>query len=594
MTAAAFGRPDVMRSPPAGTASDLALREQLSSLRGLLALSMLMTDRREEEDIVHLATTAVPALVRARPQGVHLVGAGGTRWLATTDACASPGTRADVATQLRRLPPDGGLLDLRGHGWAWAFALRSLDEPIGHLVVAADQPPSSSDLLLLRSLAQQTGIALANARLHAGNRSANAELARTVAALRHKTAIHDRFTQVALTGGGREGIVEALHELTGLPAGIEDRGGELLAWAGPDDARPRRSGSAARRDQVLQRAWRDGHPIRIDDRLLTVARPRADVLGVLVLMDPQGKAGESETVALEHAATVLAIELARLHGVAETELRLGRDLLADLLGGTDEGAYPRAQALGHDLRRPHRVLVISDPRTGAGPDELLLRVRVALGGDRAPLLMQTASTVVALLPTGDGASDERLPATVAASVGRGCRVGVGGACASPGEFPRSYRQARLALRLAEAGAFTGPVVRHDDLGGYRLLAEGADPGSVDEFVRHWIGPLLDYDARRGSDLAAPLARHLDCGGNYDATAAALGLGRSTVRYRLGRIRQLTGHDLSDPDVRFQLQFATRAWTTMRALAAQQPAAVAAAVGQDVRRRSSQVDRSDPV
>jgi sugar diacid utilization regulator len=226
------------------------------------------------------------------------------------------------------------------------------------------------------------------------------------------------------------------------------------------------------------------------------------------------------------------------------------------------------------------VLVISGPRQTAGPDELLLRVRVALGGDRAPLLMQTASTVVALLPTAaDGAGDERQPATVAASVGRGCRVGVGGACGSPGEFPGSYRQARLALRLAESGAFTGPVVRYDDLGVYRLLSEAADPGSVDEFVRHWIGPLLDYDARRGSDLAATLARHLNCGGNYDATAAALGLGRSTVRYRLGRIRQLTGHDLADPDVRFQLQLATRAWTTVRALAAQQPAAVDAAVDQ---------------
>ena len=583
MTAAATGGPDIAMPATAAT-TELALREQLSSLRGLLALSMLMTDRREQEEIVHLATTAVPALVRARPQGVHLTGAEGTRWEAATDSCSSAGTRADVAAQLRRLPPDGGPLDIRGHVWAWAFALRSLGEPIGHLVVAADRPPSSSDLLLLRSLAQQTGIALANARLHARNRAANDELARTVAALRHKTAIHDRFTQVALAGGGREGIVEALHELTGLPAGIEDRGGELLAWAGPDGARPRRSGSAARRDQVLQRALRDGHPIRIDDRLLTVARPRADVVGVLVLMDPAGRAGESETVALEHAATVLAIELARLHGVAETELRLGRDLLADLLGGTDEGAYPRAQALGHDLRRPHRVLVISGPRPAASPDELLLRVRIALGGDRAPLMMHTGSTVVALLPTtaaGDGASDERLPATVAASVGRGCRVGVGGACASPGEFPRSYRQARLALRLAESGAFTGPVVRHDDLGVYRLLAEAADPGSVDEFVRQWIGPLLDYDARRGSDLVATLARHLDCGGNYDATAAALGLGRSTVRYRLGRIRQLTGHDLGDPDVRFQLQLATRAWTTVRALAAQPPAAV----DQDGRLRS---------
>jgi sugar diacid utilization regulator len=553
----------------------LALREQLSSLRGLLALSMLMTERRQEEEIVHLATTAVPALVRARNQGVHLTDGEGSSWQATTGACTAAGVRADVQAQLRRLPADGGPLDLRGEPWAWAFSLRSLDEQIGHLVVAADELPSHLDLLLLRSLAQQTGIALANARLHASNRAANVALAATVGTLRHKTAIHDRFTQVALTGGGHDGIVDALFELTGLPAAIEDRGGELIAWAGPDAARPKRSGSAARRDQVLQRAMRAGHPIRIDGRLLTVARPRADVVGVLVLMDPDGRAGEPETVALEHGATVLAIELARLHGVAETELRLGRDLVADLLGGSDEGAHQRAQALGHDLHRPHRVLVVSGDRLRATPDELLLRVRGALGGgtraglpggDRPALLMQRASTVVALLAT-DPSAEDRVTAPLAAAVGRGCRIGVGGLCGSPNEFPRSFREAQLALRVAEFGGARQDVVRYDDLGVYQLLSEVGDPGSVDAFVRRWLGPLLDYDSRRGSDLVPTLSRYLDCGGNYDSTAAALGLGRSTVRYRLGRIRQLSGHDLADPDLRFQLQLACRAWVTLRALGA---------------------------
>jgi sugar diacid utilization regulator len=551
------------------------LREQLSSLRGLLALSMLMTERRQEEEIVHLATTAVPALVRARAQGVHLTGPEGSGgWRAATGVCTTAGARADVQAQLRRLPGDGGPLDLRGEPWAWAFSLRSLDERVGHLVVAADVPPSASDLLLLRSLAQQTGIALVNARLHAGNRAANAALAATVGALRHKTAIHDRFTQVALTGGGHEGIVAALFELTGLPAGIEDRGGELIAWAGPDTARPKRSGSAARRDQVLQRAMRAGHPIRIDGRLLTVARPRADVVGVLMLVDPDGRAGDPETVALEHGATVLAIELARLHSVAETELRLGRDLVTDLLSGTDDGAYQRAQALGHDLRRPHRVLVVSGERLlRVSPDELLLRVRGALGGarggvsggDRPALLMQRASTVVALIAAGP--AQDRTADALAGAVGRGCRVGVGGVCLSHVDFPRSHREAQLALRVAAFGGARQDVVRYDDLGVYQLLSEVADPGSVDTFVRRWLGPLLDYDTRRGSDLVPTLSRYLDCGGNYDATAATLGLGRSTVRYRLGRIRQLGGHDLSDPDTRFQLQLACRAWVTVRALGA---------------------------
>jgi sugar diacid utilization regulator len=549
------------------TGDELTLRAELSNLRGLLALSMLMTERRQEEDIIHLVTTAVPALVHVRPQGVHLAGVG---WRAAAGACADAEVRADVDGQLAAAPVDGGPLTIPGAPWAWAFGLRSLDVRIGHLIVTGDRTPSSSELLLLRSLAQQTGIALANARLHATRQATNAALAEIVAALRRKTAIHDRFTQVAINGGGYDGIVRALHELTGFPAGVEDRTGALLAWAGPDDQRPRPPASRARRDQLVERALRAGHPVRADGRLLTVARPRADVVGVLLLVDPDGRAGEQETVALEHGATVLAIELARMLSVAETELRLGRDLVADLVNGTVDGVRHRAQALGHDLDRPHRVLVVSH-RARENPDELLHAVRELAGAGRPALTMHQGDSVVLLtpVPTGSGPTPwERLSAGLRATpAGRGCRIGVGGPCHSPADFARSYRQAQLALRLAQFSGGRAGLVVHDDLGVYQLLSEAADPSAVESFVQTWLGPLLEYDARRGATLVQTLARHLDCGGNYDLTAQALGLGRSTVRYRLGRIRQLSGHDLADPDTRFQLQLATRAWVSLQALSA---------------------------
>lgn len=535
---------------------------------------MLMTDRRYEDEIVLLVTSAIPALVRARPVGVRLTARDAVRWYATAGAFDAAVVRAEVAAQLRVLPVNGGLLTVAGQAWVWALSLRSQDELIGHLVVAADEPPSADDMLLLRSLAQQTGIALANARLHVSHQQANVDLARTVEALRHQTAIHDRFTQVALTGGGREGIVTALFELTRLAACIENRAGDVLAWAGPDADVPPHSELPGRRDRIVQRAIRAGHPIRIDGRLLTVARPRADVVGVLSLIDPDGVAGEQETVALEHAATVLAIELARLHSLAETELRLGRDLVADLVAGTDAQAHERAQSLGHDLRRPHRVLVIQGGRRSS-PDELVLRVREALTGATArreeppPLLMQTAQTVVALVAEGrggEGRGGEDLGDVLARTLGPGCLIGVGGRCTEPRDFARSHREALLAARLGTLGGRAGGVRRHDDLGVFQLLADAADPVVLETFVRRWLGPLLDYDDRRGAELVVTLARFLECGGNYDATASELALGRSTVRYRLRRIRELSGHDLTDPDTRFNLQLATRAWATHRALA----------------------------
>ena len=221
--------PAAAAPPPVAEAA--ALQGQLSSVRGLLAISLVMMERRRERDVLHLAATAVPSLVPCHTIGIHLDGAG---WESSLPADSA--TLASAGEALAGCPATGGPVDLAGEAWAWALPLRSLEEFIGHLVVAGRAEPTPAELVLLRSLAQQTGVAVANARLHASKEAANAALAETVTTLERKTAIHDRFTQVALTGGGHDGIVRALHELTGLAAGIEDRRGTLLAWAGPEPA----------------------------------------------------------------------------------------------------------------------------------------------------------------------------------------------------------------------------------------------------------------------------------------------------------------------------------------------------------------------
>ena len=61
--------------------------------------------------------------------------------------------------------------------------------------------------------------------------------------------IHARLTAVAVSGEGHDGIARAVHELTGLPVAIEDRYGNLRAWAGPNRPDPYPKDSAARREQ---------------------------------------------------------------------------------------------------------------------------------------------------------------------------------------------------------------------------------------------------------------------------------------------------------------------------------------------------------
>jgi DNA-binding PucR family transcriptional regulator len=107
------------------------------------------------------------------------------------------------------------------------------------------------------------------------------------------------------------------------------------------------------------------------------------------------------------------------------------------------------------------------------------------------------------------------------------------------------------------------VTCYEDLGVYRILGEVKDPAAVERFVRQWLGALLDYDARKRSELVPTLCRYLERGGSYDGSAAALSVHRSTLKYRLQRIREISGHDLTDPDTNFNLQLATRAWQTLQ-------------------------------
>ena len=534
-------------------------RAMLSSLRSLLVLGQLMTEGAGEQQILTLAATAVPSLARAQAFGIAL-----------TDA---PDRHADLAMQLDLVGGAGGRVQLPGASWAWAYALSSRSGCLGHLLVTADTEPSAEEQFLLRALAQQTGAALANQRLHAAELATAAEmtvvndrLRGTVGALQRSMDIHSRLTAVAVCGEGSDGIARAVHDLTGLPVAIEDRYGNLRAWAGPDCPDPYPKEAAGVRERLLRRALRAARPVREGARVLALAHPQGDVLGVIALIDPDKVAGDTELMALEHGATILAMELARVRSLAESELRMRRDLVDELLGGTDaESALGSAVALGYDLQRPHRVVVVEGRGRTRDADVFFQAVRGAARDERAGSLLVARGSQVVLLA--DSEIDwERLRATVLRELGGGrVRIGIGEVCDRIPDFPRSYRQARLALSLPAAAEWGDRAVRFDDLGVYRLFSGLEDLDEVERFVQHWIGSLIAYDTQRGADLVRTLSLYLAHGGSYESTAEALIVHRNTLKYRLQRIRQISGLDLGDPETCFNLQLATRAWNTLRVL-----------------------------
>jgi sugar diacid utilization regulator len=555
----------------------------MSQLTGLFVLSVLMFDRRDDKEILHLAVSAAGSLVRCRVVATSLCEDGG-------QPRAPDGTlldRQDLAQRLAELGSADGPVDGGPTPWIRAYALRGIGGHAGHLVVGADRELDEQEEFLLRTLAQQAGAALTNAALHRRERETATELGRvnddlavvnerlnaTVADLERRRQIHETLMAVAVSGGGEQGIATAVSDLTGLPVTVEDQFGNVRAWAG--GSRPAGTRSSPRRDDMLARARRAGRPLRHRDQVIALAQPRQEVLGVLALTDPHRRTGEHELVALEEGALVLAMELAHLRALAETELRLRRDLADDLLTGTDdESARSRAAALGHDLIGPHHVLLVDWAQ--AREDALVRAVEQAatrvLG--TPPLLARRRAGLVAIVARPVAWADRHRWGVLRDELTRQLQgysgsIGVGGAFTAPSEASRSYGEAERALRIRQGSAASAGVTVHDELGIYRLLAAG-DQAETEQFVREWLGPLLDYDAAHRTGLVGTLWQYYECGGNYDQTAEALFICRSTVRYRLRRIRQLTGLDLGDVDQRLNLHVATRAWQVLHGSSGRAP------------------------
>ena len=526
----------------------------------MLVLAMQLTEQDSQASILHFVANAVESLGSCTTEGIFLDG----RW----QDIGFPRRRA-LGLPTFTLAAEGGPVTLADVPWSWAYPLSSRHGPAGFLLAGAQVPPAEGERFLLQVLAQQTGVALANARLHRREREQVEELRIANLALQRSMEIHDRLTKGALGGEGLQGIVQAVYELTERPAGIEDRFGNLLAWAGPHQPEAYPRAVPEQRDQLLDRAMTVAGPVWAGEHLCSVVVLGGAPVGVLILRDPDSTAGDTELVVMEHATTVLAMEIARLQSLAESDARLRSNLVLDLVAGADPGVggmllNNHAQALEYDLGRPHRVVLVE----AHGDDEidLLLHAVVrAVRAVRAGSLLAPRLHDVILLADAEVSWDLFRARTVTELHGGECRIGVGGRCLEPAGFPQSCQEAELALRMQKAAGGPDRVTLFDDLGIYKILATEGDTAAMERFVTEWLGSLIDYDAEHGTPLVLTLSEYLDRGGNYDASARALSVHRSTVKYRLRRIREVSGHDLGRPDVQFNLQVATHTWRTLEAI-----------------------------
>jgi purine catabolism regulator len=133
-----------------------------------------------------------------------------------------------------------------------------------------------------------------------------------------------------------------------------------------------------------------------------------------------------------------------------------------------------------------------------------------------------------------------------------------------GQRNRSFMQAHLSYQealqaISLASTLQGKVMFFDELGVFQLLFHIADKQILQSFVRTYLGPIIDHDQMKGSELLRTLKVYLDSDGSKQIAAQQLFIVRQSLYYRLEKMEELLGADYMLPEKRLALQVGIRAY-----------------------------------
>jgi PucR family transcriptional regulator, purine catabolism regulatory protein len=381
--------------------------------------------------------------------------------------------------------------------------------------------------------------------------------------LRRSVLVQQRLERMVLEDRGLEQIVAAISDAVGASVLVLGGPGQVLARHDPADVL---SADTIAAIGAQTAARRDSQPfIPTEPRLGedALARPIVPPRGgrpqawVVIAGGPR-RLGDLERLIVQQAVAAVGLELMRAGVAKETERRLTGDLLSAAL---DRDADPaelarRLQPFGIGEEASVLVFSVDDVTRSEG----VLQQALDAAGCPAALSAQRIDGPELLCAIVDAAGRDPIEAARTACERLQAEVGpVRAGVSRPGPLGllwRSFHEARWALEAIDE-ASEGPVASWHDLGPETLLLAMRDDDALRLYSDRVLGGIAD-DSRYGGELLRSLETFIQHHGQWERAARELYCHRHTLRYRMRKIEELTGRDLSKANDRIEFWLALRA------------------------------------
>jgi PucR family transcriptional regulator, purine catabolism regulatory protein len=410
------------------------------------------------------------------------------------------------------------------------------------------------------------------------------------AVLRRALAAQERLERIVLSERGLDALVGALATLIGAAVVVFDSRGEPLqqhAFRRALDPEVLESLRDEVRERARRREARAFMPTVVEGNqglALPVASdgaPRPGAAGPtrppeawLVAIKDAGPLSDFDRLTLHQAVTIVALELLRARVAGDTERRLAGDVLDAIVSGELNGAELTRRLGPFGLSDRVAAVVLGregEARTTQASLEAVLWS--ALRDEAAPGLVASVGPLACALVAGvpdeelfalgervTAAADGELPGSVRVGIGRGVPAV---------DARRSFHEARCALEAiglgvagAENGNGSGPaapsrVATYKDLGSFQLLLSLQDEEALRLFCDSILGPIEASEGPYGGELMRSLEAFIEENGQWERAAKRLYCHRHTLRYRIRRVEELTGRNLSSARDRIEFWLALR-------------------------------------